>query len=141
MTYSITVCKYGYELTVINMPDEFELTEELDISDVEEEGDCVETYVCVDEARVVVTDMESGEEVFDDFITEDTVSDTHDATVDYTPKTVLHEVGWRTQTYESETLPTYRKVNFGEFTAVCLNTDNMEFCESWDGRWQELLPV
>ena len=139
MTYTITVCKYGYELMVVNMPDDYTLTEDVERDDVDELGDIIDCYVCVDEARVIVEDAD-GKVVYDDQpdgITARTV----DATQDYTDKTVLHEIGWRTQVYESENLPTYQSVNFGKFNALCLNTDEMEFSESWDGRYEEILLV
>lgn len=142
MTYTITVCKYGYELMVVNMPEDYTLTEDVERDDVDELGDIIDCYVCVDEARVIVED-DKGNVVFDD--QPQGIPDRYlkevDATQDYTDKTVLHEIGWRTQTYESETLPTYLWVDFGKFKALCLNTEEMEFSESWDGRYEEILLV
>ena len=139
MTYTITVCKYGYEIMVVNMPEDYTLTEDVERDDVDELGDIIDCYVCVDEARVIVED-DKGNVVFDDQPTDSNVTEV-DATQDYTDKTVLHEIGWRTQTYESETLPTYLWVDCGKFKALCLNTEEMEFSESWDGRYEEILLV
>ena len=124
---------------VVNMPEDYTLTEDVERDDVDELGDIYETYVCVDEARVIVED-DKGNVVFDDQPTDSNVTEV-DATQDYTDKTVLHEIGWRTQSYESETLPTYLWVDFGKFKALCLNTEEMEFSESWDGRYEEILLV
>ena len=139
MTYTITVCKYGYELMVVNMPEDYTLSEDVERDDVDELGDIIDCYVCVDEARVIVED-DKGNVVFDDQPTDSNVTEV-DATQDYTDKTVLHEIGWRTQVYESENLPTYLWVDFGKFKSLCLNTEEMEFNESWDGRYEEILLV
>lgn len=122
------------------MPDDYALSEEVERDDVDELGDIYDTYVCVDEARVIVEDSD-GNVVYDDIPTAPTLEKTRDARVDYNEKTVLHEIGWRTQVYESESLPQFVNVNFGNFTALCLDTDEMEFNESWDGRWEEILLV
>ena len=142
MKYTITVCKYGYEVMVVNMPEDYTLTEDVERDDVDELGDIIDSYVCVDEARVIVED-DKGNVVFDDQpqgIPDRYLKDV-DATQDYTDKTVLHEIGWRTQVYESETLPTYLWVDFGKFKSLCLDTGEMEFSESWDGRYEEILLV
>ena len=39
MTYTITVCKYGYELMVVNMPEDYTLSEDVERDDVDELGD------------------------------------------------------------------------------------------------------
>ena len=122
------------------MPDDYALSEEVERDDVDELGDIYDTYVCVDEARVIVEDSD-GNVVYDDIPTAPTLEKTRDARVDYNEKTVLHEIGWRTQVYESESLPQFVNVNFGNFTALCLDTDEMEFNESFDGRYEEILLV
>ena len=122
------------------MPDDYALSEEVERDDVDELGDIYDTYVCVDEARVIVED-DNGNVVYDDIPTAPTLEKTRDARVDYNEKTVLHEIGWRTQVYESESLPQFVNVNFGNFTALCLDTDEMEFNESFDGRYEEILLV
>lgn len=135
MKYCITVGKYGCEVMVVRMPDDYVMTEEIERDDVDERGDIWDCYCVVDDAYVTVQDEDNN------IVYEGTPTDsdkTIDATEDYNEKTVLHEIGWRTQTFWSDDLPKYVNVNFGNFTSLCLDTEDMEFDNSWDGRYEEI---
>ena len=101
-------------------------------------GDIWESYCVIDEATVTIQD-ETGNIVYQG--NPEAVADDVDATEDYDDQTVLHEIGWRTQTYESDTMPQYVMVNFGDFSALCLDTTDMEFDSSWDGRYEEIITL
>ena len=138
MKYTITVGKYGYELMVVKMPEGYTITEDIERDDVNELGDIWDTYCVIDEATVTVQD-ESGNIIYQG--NPEAVADDVDGTEEYDGQTVLHEVGWRTQTYESDTMPQYIMVNFGDFSALCLDTTDMEFDSSWDGRYEEIITL
>ena len=135
MTYTISVGKYGCELMVVRMPDDYTITEDIERDDVDELGDIWDCYCVVDDAYITVTD-DDGNKVYEGVPTES--SGNVDATKDYNGKTVIHEVGWRNQTYTSENLPQYVTVDFGGWSSLCLKTDDMEFDSSWDGRYEEI---
>ena len=135
MKYHITVGKYGCELMVVRMPQDYVITEEIERDDVDELGDIWDCYCVVDDAFITVTD-EDGNVVYEGVPTD--AAGEIDATQDYDGKTVLHEVGWRTQEFESDTMPTFNKVDFGGFSSLCMDTGDMEFDCSWDGRYEEI---
>ena len=137
MTYSIVVFK-GSEVTIEELLTESDAPTEDDYYD----ADCYETFVNCEYARVQVTHSDTEEVIFDDVVTVPNASPV-DATADAVqPRRFVREVGWRTQEYESDSPDLIlRMLSIGDTEFLSLDTDGMEFIQSWDGRSNEIWGV